>query len=445
MTVETKEIEIEKEKIVDDIKTEEIDTDKMAALKAKMAAKNKEVMPPRIVEEKKRTLNIGVVGSGQMGNRLCENFHSLGYPCVAINTAAQDLAYIKIPDELKLRLEYSMGGAAKDLSVGAAAVAENADAINQLVQDKLSGCDAILLTFSLGGGSGSGSCVNLVDIVSQMGKPIFLLCVLPMNSDDATSKANSLETLGEIAKLVQAGRVQNVILGDNSKLESIFSSIGQLDFFSVANQSLVEGLHIFNEMSSSASKLKPLDPQEFSKIMIDSQGLSVFGSMKLFDYADETAIAEGIVSNLNSNLLAEGLNLKSARYAAFIAKASSAVWNKIPAAATNYAQAIVGEATDVNLVFKGLYVDDNMKEDCVEIHSLFSGLTLPESRIEELKKEVKAKMEQGKEKDKERSFAMKVDTGVSQTVSAAEKVHQTMAKKSSAFGKFMSNTIDKRK
>ncbi len=178
MGVKTENVVGQAEEIVDDVSNESVKNeetvseDTMAALKAKLAKKNEtkenikaaldkvegEKMPIVIVEKKRRSLNIGIVGSGQAGSRVAECFHDLGYSAVAINTASQDLEYIKLPEDNKLLLAHTLGGAAKDQSVGRDAADANRDEIAQLVSDKLNDAQVYLLTFSLGGGSGgSGS------------------------------------------------------------------------------------------------------------------------------------------------------------------------------------------------------------------------------------------------------------------------------------------------
>jgi hypothetical protein len=76
---------------------------------------------------------------------------------------------------------------------------------------------------------------------------------------------------------------------------------------------------------------------------------------------------------------------------------------------------------------------------------MFSGLGLPESRVNQLKMEAQTLAAKVKEKEVERNLTLKLDTGAEETVSAAEKVRQKIANNSSAFGKLLSNTVDRRK
>ena len=135
----------DKKQIVDDISEpeEKIDLSKLAALKAKV--KKDTDMASKIVAKKERSLNFGVIGSGQAGSRIAEAYHKLGYDTVVINTAIQDLKFIDVPDSNKLLLEYGLGGASKELSIGRAAAEQHREAIAELVNDKLSNSQVNIL------------------------------------------------------------------------------------------------------------------------------------------------------------------------------------------------------------------------------------------------------------------------------------------------------------
>jgi cell division GTPase FtsZ len=442
----------ESEKIVDDVssvevqKTEDVNIDKLAALKAKSQAKQNEgKMASKIVQKKERSLSLGVIGSGQAGSRIAEAFYKLGYDAVAVNTAMQDLKFIDIPDSNKLLLEYGVGGASKELSIGAAAAEANRDALNELVSEKLGNSQVNILALSLGGGSGAGSCETLIEILTSLGKPVVVMTVLPMDTEDAQTKSNALTTLAKLATFAQNKVIANLIVVDNAKIESIYQNVNQMDFYNVANKTIVNTIDAFNTLSSMPSSTKALDPMEFSKILIDGEGLSVYGEFTVENYSEDTAIAEAVINNLSNNLLAEGFDLKQAKYVGFIVTANKEVWSKIPAVSINYASSMVNDLCGApNGVFKGIYVVDS-PENVVTVYSMFSGVGLPESRVTQLKNETKALQEKVKSKDEGRKLTLNLDTGTNETVSAAQKIKSQIAAKNSTFGKFVGGTVDRRK
>jgi len=429
-----------------EVKEPAVDTSVLAALKAKSQAKQQESkMANKIVSKKERSINLGVLGSGQAGARLAECFYKLGYDTVVVNTAIQDLKFIDIPDSNKLLLEYGLGGAAKEIEIGKAAAEAFRGEIINLVDDKLSQSQVNILCLSLGGGSGAGSCETLVDVLSATGKPLVVMTVLPMATEDTQTKANALETLSKLAKATQTKKINNLIVVDNAKIEAIYSHVGQMDFFGVANKAIVETIDVFNTLSSMPSSVKPLDPMEFSKIFLDGEGLTVYGEFTVENFSEDTAIAEAVINNLSSNLLAEGFDLKQAKYVGYLIAANRDVWSKIPTSSIDYASSMVNDLCGTPKgVFKGMYVIES-PEPVVKIYSMFSGLGLPGSRVEQLRNDVKELQSKVKSKDEARNLNLNLDTGTNDTISAAQKVKDKIAAKSSTFGKFLTNNVSDRR
>jgi cell division GTPase FtsZ len=442
-----------KEVLTDDVSntqvkaSDEVDPAVLAALKAKSQAKQQQEskMAAKIVSKRERSIALGVLGSGQAGSRLAEAFYKLGYDAVAMNTAMQDLKHIDIPDANKLLLEYGLGGAAKEIEIGKAAAESHRGEILQLVNEKLQNSQVNVLCLSLGGGSGAGSCETLVDIMSGLLKPLVVMTVLPMDTEDAQTKANALETLAKLGKLTQTKKVSNLIVVDNAKIEAIYSNVSQMNFFNVANRAIVEPIDAFNTLSSLPSAVKPLDPMEFSKVFLDGEGLTIYGELSIENYEEPTAIAEAVMNNLSGNLLAGGFDLKQSRYVGYIVTANKEVWEKIPSSSIDYANSIVNDLCgSPRGVFKGVYVVD-MPENVVKVYSMFSGLGLPASRVEQLKNDTKELQAKVRGKDEARNLTLTLDTGTNETISAAQKVKDKIAAKSSTFGKFVTGVTDRRK
>jgi cell division GTPase FtsZ len=357
----------------------------------------------------------------------------------------QDLKFIDIPDSNKLLLEYGLGGAAKEIEIGRAATEAHRATIVQLVHEKLGNSQVNVLCLSLGGGSGAGSCETLVELLVETGKPLVVMTVLPMDTEDAQTKANALETLSKLARLTQTKKVNNLIVVDNAKIESIYHNISQMEFYKVANKAIVDPIDIFNTLSSAPSDVKPLDPMEWGKLFTDGEGLTVYGELTVDNFREDTAIAEAIVNNLDGNLLAGGFDLKQSRYVGVIVTAPKSVWDQIPSSSITYAMHMVNDKCGTPKgVFKGIYTVES-DELVVKVYSVFTGLGLPASRIDQLKKDAQAHMQTVKGKDEQRNLSLQLDTGTNETISAAQKVKDKIAQKSSAFGKLTTNVVDRRK
>jgi len=437
--VDQSEITLEQEKVVDDI-SNEVD-DKLALLKAQMAAKKqttKEKEVISIIEKKKKSLVFGVIGSGHAGSRISSLFNTAGgYPAIAINTAQQDLEYIELPESNKLLIDSGsgLGGAAKDLDIGKKAAELNRDAIAEIISDKLSQAQVYIFCTSLGGGSGAGSHEVILDVLANNGLPIVVICVLPSSNEDVQTKQNALNTLASLAKLAQNNVINNLIVVDNSKLEILYSNVSHQDFFNVANKAVFSTLDAFNVFSMQPSISKSLDSMEFAKILIDGGGLGLTGELVVTDYAsDDTALAKAAIESLEGNLFASGFDLGQAKFAGVIFAGNSEAWKNIPHGAIDYCQAVIQEhCPGAEGVFRGTYVAEDMEDDCIKIYSMFSGLGLPDSRVEQLRKEVEAEKNRTKERAQARNLNLTVNTGKDEVVSKADQVRAKIQKNASKF------------
>ena len=447
---------IEKESIVDNLSNEKVEAkevvstseeavnlNKLAELRAKNQAKQQE----KKNEEKKieRSVEFSFIGSGQCGNRLAAAWASKGYSAIAINTASQDLKHIGLPDKAKCLLKQEFQGASKELAIGKAAAENNRQAIIDCINANLTNGQINVLCTSLGGGSGAGSVETMIDILSEMGKPIIVQTVLPMDSEDSLIKQNALETLQKLLGYARDKKIANLIVADNAKIENIFQNLSPVSFYDTANEAMISPLDTFNVYSSKPSPMKGLDPMEFLKIMVDSEGLTVYGSMEVANYQEDTAIAECVVNSLDGNLLASGFNLKEAKYVGFMIIAPKKIWEAIPSSSANYALAMLNDICQPKSIFKGMYVSSDDTKNTVEVVSIFSGMGLPESRVLSLKEQVKASAATIKGKEEARNLTLTLDTGDA-TVSQAQKLKEKIANKSSTFGKMTNGqVIDRRK
>jgi hypothetical protein len=219
-----------------------------------------------------------------------------------------------------------------------------------------------------------------------------------------------------------------------------------MDFFNISNQAIVEPIDAFNRFSSEASAVKSLDSMEFAKLFIDGEGLSVYGEMTIPNYQDQMALAESVVNNLDSGLLASGFDLKQTRYAGAFFVANKKVWDEIPNGSVNLAMELIRDVCGhAEAVFKGIYTAD-IEEDVVKVYSMFSGLGLPDVRVKQLKTEAQADAAKAKDRADTRNLNLTLDTGTEKATSEADRIRQQIKKKSSKFSKvFGSGVTDLRR
>lgn len=420
-----------------------LDTDVLAKLKAKQ---KKEDTP---METKDRSLCFGIVGLGQAGSRIAETFSGFGYEACAFNTATQDLEHIGLPDDRKVFLPFALGGAGKELDNGRQAVEQNAE----LILNKLNAVfgekhEMLILAISGGGGTGSGGAEAIIGLMSSLGKPVGVIYVLPMESEDALSKHNSVVTLGRLAKMASADVITPLVVVDNARIEVLYPGLSKADFWSTANRAIVEPLHLFNSLSATATKHDSLDSMDFGRIFTCGD-CTIYGMLEVSGYVETTAIAEAVIENLERGLLASDFNLKETRFGGFIVTGNAAALAKLPAVNINYASHMISEACNSPQLVWGVYEID-IPEDVVRVYTMFSGLGLPAARIDGLQKAASEQMAIAKEKEKTRAEKMSIDYGATtETEGKVQEVHRLIAQKKTGFGKLTANAgkkvIDHRK
>lgn len=421
---------------------------KLDALKAKLNKKQQEeVEVPTVVAKRTVSINLGIIGVGQAGSRIAETFHKLGYDAGVINTSSQDLEFIDVLPSQKLLLSGTLGGTGKSLELGREIFASHQEEIRDFAEAIVEGNDMVYLAISGGGGSGSSSPETMIPLLFSFGIPVGVIFVLPKATEDAQSKKNSIETLAKLAKMTSEDMISSLVVVDNARIEQIYGGLSQSQFWKTANAAIVEPINLFNTLTAQPSAFTSLDPSDFGKI-ISCGDCSVYGMVPVQDYMEETALAEAVISSLNSNMLAEGFDLAQTRVGGVIIVGSKETLDKLPAINIDYAFSMISEQTNGSGIFQGIYAQEGM-EDEVRIYSWFAGLGLPVDRIENLKKESKAQMAILAEKEKMRTSSMSLSLEEDKVMSVKDEIQKKIQSKKSGFNKLQGGSresiIDKRR
>lgn len=420
-----------------------------AILAEKKAQKKKEKdMTVMLVDQQDRSLNWGIVGVGQGGGKIAECFYNRGYNAVIVNTALQDMKYVNIPERQKLFLDYSIGGAGKDLDAGREAVEQYSEQIVKHVSDHTQECDVLLLVCTGAGGTGSGSAETMCNLLNTLEKPVICLYVLPMSSEDVQAQHNAVQTLSRLAKLASTDVISALTIVDNSKIELRFPNLSLAEFWKQANNAIVEPLHLFNMLSAQPSEHGSLDPSDFARCLLGSD-CSLYGMIEVADYAEnEEAIAEAVLLNTENGLLSSNFDLAEARNVGVIVTGSKNALENTPASHLEYGLAMLSKLCgESSRIFRGIYEMPN-HPDTLRVYCLFSGLGLPQDRIAELKASAQKHMQALQSKEMERASNMNVDLGQTKTTSTVDQMHRRIQNKNSPMSKLKRNSkniIDRRR
>lgn len=426
-----------------------LDPSVLAKLKAKMdkpKEEGKEDMP-EVINEQEVSINIAVIGVGQAGSRIAEEFHKLGYDTGVINTSAQDLKFIEVLPNQKLLLEGSLGGTGKDLDLGRDIFNENKAETEDFVHRIVEGNDMAFLAVSGGGGTGSSSVDVMVPMLFGTGMPVGVIYVLPKTTEDPQSKKNTVETLSRLSRMAADDMISSLVVVDNARIEQIYGGLSQSEFWRTANSAIVEPIHLFNSLTAQASEFTSLDPSDFGKI-ISCGDCSIYGVVEVEDYMEEVALAEAVINSLSSSMLAEGFELTQTRVGGVIITGSEEALSRLPAINIDYCFHVLSDQTNGASLFQGIYKKEDVG-DKVRIYSWFAGLGLPQDRIDNLKKESKEQEAIALEKQKQRASAMTLDLEEDKTNSITNEIHKKIEKKKSGFNRLQGGVrkslIDKRR
>lgn len=358
-----------------------------------------------------KSIRFGVIGTGQCGGRLAEQFSRFGYPVCTINTAEQDLAYLDIPDNNKLLMKYALGGAGKSLAIGQKAAAENQEQIQELLNRVLTDVDQVLICVGGGGGSGGGSIVPLLQSIMSAeaisGLPIIVIYTLPMTDEGATPKSNAVKTLERIAAMVDDEVISSLIIVDNAKIEKHYPQVSIKDFWRLANFDIVNHFNMFNTVSKCATNYDALDPMDFANI-VSTGGCLIYGKVELpvsisedgQINLDEGSLARALIRGSQEGTLAEGFDVTQAVSLGAIITGSDQVLSQIPAMNINYAFNELAQTVGEDCtIFRGMYADDTAT-DTITVYTIYAGLGLPFERITDLREEASRALEKNENKKK---------------------------------------------
>lgn len=330
-------------------------------------------------------LKFGFVGIGGGGSRIAHAFTLKGYPVCVINSANSDSGNLSLPDRKKLMLETNIDGAGKNIKIGEAIVTENQNKINYFLKLNFMGrIDYLILCIAGGGGTGTGSITPLINVCKILEIPVGVIYTIPMNSECNYSKSNCIFGLKTLNEFLQNKSISPVILIDNENLAQLFPALGILKFWQRANFEIVKTFDFFNNIPKRKSVYySALDSMDYARI-ISSAGFLVFGKTDVTKYNNRLALTEAIQTSIENKLMCNGYDLSQSTAAGIIMIGSESVLDKLPAKSIDYTYDSIKDIVTQAAIFKGVYKDESVKDKLI-IFSVFSGLGLPEQRIDELK------------------------------------------------------------
>jgi cell division GTPase FtsZ len=357
-----------------------------------------------VEDESGGAIRYGIVGSGQGGGRMAKAFFDLGYrKTIAFNLAQSDLNHLGLPDNHKHHLVYEgASGAGKNHAVSKKAFDDKSQEIfnkyKEIFGDKI---DRILICVGVGGGTGGGSVMSLLDTakryfayigVENPSERVGVIASLPTTGECASPVVaeNSYNRMTELCEAAENNQFAPLVIIDNDKIKKLYPRLTVKQFWPTLNNTVAGLFHIFNLLCTKNSDYTVFDPADYDSIMKTS-GCMIFGATTIKDPESPTSVSQGLRNNLEKTLLASGFDLTSAKGAASIIVGGTVLYETVPGLMDNieYGFDTLATLTGGAIIHRGIYEDPEREK--LVAYTIVGGLKSPKKRIEELKKFLKLK------------------------------------------------------
>jgi len=335
-------------------------------------------------------VDFAIVGSGQCGGRIAKAFHDAGVKkVIAINSADQDLSLLDLPAAQKVWLKSESSGAAKDMNVGRKLATESHQQIFDQMRRVFGNCAHVLISVGVGGGTGSGSLLPLVNNAKRYiefikkgdpNKCVGAIVVLPTEGEMKSKlvRDNAKAVLAEVGKLAQAREISPLLVIDNERIQKLYRNLSMTDFWPTINTTLAGLFTVFNRLCNLNSEFTSFDPADYRSV-IQCGGCCVMGMTRINKIEDETTVSNALATNMERTLLSGGFDYTTAKYAGCIAVGGQAVMQQ-PGIADMLSYGfdtlnnLVGGAT----CHRGIYQDPRPENAAVlKVYTIIGGLDVP--------------------------------------------------------------------
>ena len=351
-------------------------------------------------------LKTGIIGVGNAGNMICALANTTKKISVlGLNSSERDLDAVKSSTAIDCFYIGSGDGAGKDRAVSKEALKGSIKDFmgKEQFQKLMKDCDVIFIVSSTGGGTGSGTCPMLADVLRNFYKDkLFVLVgILPTIGESIGAQRNTIEYISEDAKL---NLPYMLFDNGNSGCKSTNAT------FEKINNDVVEAISIIRGDYNKLSPYGMIDRGDMEK-MITLPGLIHINMLKgIYQEQIDTdgSIEDLILESIKKNTMVTIDRDKVVRRRAYIVNLSEDLQDyfdkDLPKITERYGEPIE--------VFDHYAVNDDDEEAnyCIIMQS---GLSLPENRLKAIKHRIDA-AEEALKKQKESSILDSLSEKVSE-------------------------------
>ncbi|MEK3955967.1 MULTISPECIES: plasmid replication protein [unclassified Psychrobacillus] len=324
------------------------------------------------------------------------------YSGLFVNTSRIDMATIKTTNPKTKKLLIGNGqGAGRDIEIGEEMFDASTEVIGEEFDKIFNGHDFIWVVAGLGGGTGTGTVINALEMVIEKGYGgrFGLILTLPRDSEGLNVFENAMKRLKTIEEFMDS--FGSIIFVDNQKLYQEFEKshknapVG--DYIRHANRFIAETLHEMNVVTASYKPVAEFnfDSSEFINLISTPGVLHIAKATmdateivdaKSYNYEQhvENMLVEGVLSGgyelkyadkLAVSIFAENSMANRVFKLSFIERIE-AVIQKVSATASEKPIAQYGYKNSVK-------PNETQSKSPVYLYAMYAGLDLP-TRIQEI-------------------------------------------------------------
>ena len=250
------------------------------------------LMPSEPVEEK--LLSLAVIGTGNCGcmmaNDACER---LGIDGIAINGSSNDLDLVDCPRVIKMAVGDGKGTGKDRDRAKQFFLSDSGIVIDQKFTRVVESNDAIVIATSAGGGYGSGSSTELLELLQEMYKEkVFIMAgVLPFSDEGAAALNGTKAWLREMTKLNPA-----YMIYDNNRFAGRMSPNKAA---AKVNEAFIKDLMVLQGDFITTTRTGGIDQRDMLTVLSVS-GRIVIDSMTQLEKAD--LINDSVIATLHDHI-----------------------------------------------------------------------------------------------------------------------------------------------
>jgi cell division GTPase FtsZ len=352
-----------------------------------------------VADESKGSICYAWIGAGQCGGRLVKSFYDLGYKKVlAVNTTRRDLNSLDIPRSQKFLMSAVGEENSRDMERGAKAIRNHRQDIFHLSRRIFgSHVDHIMLCFGAGGGTGSGSIVELIDIAKRYARSIGLknpskkvgvIMTLPAAGKVGSPLVaeNVYKVANELGQMATLGQISPLVIIDNDKINRVYPGMSANELWYNINTTAANMFSFFNKVSALGTRYTSFDPLDYLSI-IESGGCLVMGRTKVDRLDNPFSISDAVKNNLKQTLFVKDLDLSSVKVCGCIVIGGRELMSNLGVLQENinYAFDVLSDITGDALIHRGIYEDNS---NSLKVYTIIGGIDNPTDRLEELKQDL---------------------------------------------------------